>query len=89
METRMEYSNRTSGHYTEDEMTYLRGEKRMAPRGSSLPSGMPLWVRKSLLLKAEMRASQTMPAEQATQRPSGPAVNDSDQLSRRLKLANL
>jgi hypothetical protein len=85
----VEYTNKLRDIFSDEEVAYLSGEKRRAPRGSSLPSGMPVWVRRKFLLNAEMRNAQTMPAKQPAPKLVSPVVNDSDQLSRRLKLASL
>ena len=85
----MEINNITNGVFTDADIAYLKSEKRNAPRGSRLPNAIPVWVRRKLLLNAEMRAGQTLQKKKAVHPPT---VSDSDQreqMARRLAVASL
>jgi hypothetical protein len=85
----VEITNITNGVFTDEDIAYLKSEKRNAPRGSRLPNAIPVWVRRKLLLNAEMRAAQTLPVKRAVHPPT---VSDSDQrerMARQLAVASL
>ena len=85
----MEISNFTNGSFSDEEISYLKSEKRNAPRGSRLPNAIPVWVRRKLLLNAEMRAAQTMPAKKAVHPPTTGDSDQREQMARRLAIAAL
>ncbi len=60
--------------YSDEEVTYLKGESRSAPRGSHLPSNIPVWARRKMLQNLEQRATRksgTVPAKPAVHEPTG------------------
>jgi hypothetical protein len=73
--------------FSDEEMTYLKGENRGAPKGSHLPSNIPLWARRKMLQNLEQRATRksgTAPAKTAV------TINDDrEHMARRLAVANL
>jgi hypothetical protein len=85
----MEITNITNGAFSDEDIAYLKSEKRNAPRGSRLPNAMPIWVRRKLLLNAEMRAGQTMPAKKAVHPPTVSDTDQRERMARRLAVAAL